>query len=166
MSRQAGTEMTPAIPRPSVSQEAIDGLAAALGRVLAELSARVTQRAAGADEDPALDRTWLSVKGVADYLEVSADFVYDAINRGWLRHTRIGGGRDIRVLRRWVDEWLSSGARQEARPRRRRAPRRRPSDSSSAGALPGDHRGIAHESTRGSQDDGNGRPQPEVPGRD
>jgi excisionase family DNA binding protein len=56
-------------------------------------------------------RTWLKVTEAADYAGVSRDTIYTAVERGELRHIRIGGRRSIRLKPAWIDEWLERHAR-------------------------------------------------------
>jgi excisionase family DNA binding protein len=51
-------------------------------------------------------RTWLKVTEAAEYAGVSRDTIYTAVERGELRHIRIGGRRSIRLKPAWIDEWL------------------------------------------------------------
>jgi excisionase family DNA binding protein len=56
-------------------------------------------------------RTWLKVTEAAEYAGVSRDTIYTAVERGELRHIRIGGRRSIRLKPAWIDEWLERHAR-------------------------------------------------------
>lgn len=58
-----------------------------------------------------MQRMWLRVDGAAEYAGVSADTIYTAVERGELRHVRVGGRRAIRLKAEWVDEWLERHAR-------------------------------------------------------
>lgn len=51
-------------------------------------------------------KTWLSVAEGAEYLGVCRDTIYKAVERGELRHVRIGGRRAIRLRTEWIDDWL------------------------------------------------------------
>jgi excisionase family DNA binding protein len=53
---------------------------------------------------------WLSIDGVCAHAGISASLAYKEIRAGRLRAARLGGRRNVRVLRRWVDEWLYAGA--------------------------------------------------------
>ena len=59
----------------------------------------------------ALMPEWLSTKEAAEYLRVSVDVIYDAIQNLGLKHTRVGGRRVIRFRREWLDSWMESFAR-------------------------------------------------------
>jgi excisionase family DNA binding protein len=54
---------------------------------------------------------WMNVGDAAEYAGVCRDTIYTAVERGELRHVRIGGRRSIRVKPAWIDEWLERGAR-------------------------------------------------------
>lgn len=60
-------------------------------------------------------RTWLTVAEGAEYAGVSRDTIYTAVERGELRHVRIGGRRSIRLRTQWIDEWLERHARGASR---------------------------------------------------
>lgn len=49
---------------------------------------------------------WLTAKEAAGLAKVSEWTIYQACERGELRHVRIGGRRAIRVTRDGVHEWL------------------------------------------------------------
>lgn len=51
-------------------------------------------------------KTWLTVTEGADHSGVCKDTIYTAVERGELRHVRIGGRRSIRLRAEWIDEWL------------------------------------------------------------
>lgn len=51
------------------------------------------------------------VAEAATHARVSRDTVYSAIERGELRHVRLGGRRTIRIRASWVDDWLERHAR-------------------------------------------------------
>lgn len=53
-------------------------------------------------------REWLRVSEAAERASVSRWTIYQACERGELRHVRIGGRRAIRTKAEWVDEWLRS----------------------------------------------------------
>ena len=50
----------------------------------------------------------LRVNEAARYASVSTSTIYDACARGELRNARVGGNRIVRLLRDWIDAWLSS----------------------------------------------------------
>ena len=49
---------------------------------------------------------WLDVNEAAQYARCGVKTLYKEIARGRLRAARIGGRREIRVLREWLDTWL------------------------------------------------------------
>ena len=53
---------------------------------------------------------WLTVVDAAHYAKMKPDTIYSAIERGELRHVRVGGRRAIRLRGAWVDEWLERHA--------------------------------------------------------
>jgi len=59
---------------------------------------------------------WLTAREAAAYARVSVRTIYAAC-RGTgphrLRHARLAGRRDVRVLRSWIDDWLFASAPQE-----------------------------------------------------
>jgi excisionase family DNA binding protein len=56
-------------------------------------------------------KLWLNVADAAEHAGVCRDTIYTAVERGELRHVRIGGRRSIRVKATWVDEWLETSIR-------------------------------------------------------
>ena len=54
---------------------------------------------------------WLNVADAAEHAGVCRDTIYTAVERGELRHVRIGGRRSIRVKAQWLDEWLERHTR-------------------------------------------------------
>jgi excisionase family DNA binding protein len=56
-------------------------------------------------------KTWLTVTEGANYSGVWRDTIYTAVERGELRHVRIGGRRSIRLRTEWIDEWLERHTR-------------------------------------------------------
>ena len=53
-----------------------------------------------------IERMWLNVADAAQYASISQDTIYTAIERGEMKHVRIGGRRAIRLRVEWIDEWL------------------------------------------------------------
>ena len=60
-------------------------------------------------------KLWLNVADAAEHAGVCRDTIYTAVERGELRHVRIGGRRSIRVKAPWIDEWLETHTRVSAR---------------------------------------------------
>ena len=54
------------------------------------------------------EQRWLRVKEAARYASVSTSTIYDVCARGELQNARVGGNRSVRLLRDWIDAWLSS----------------------------------------------------------
>jgi excisionase family DNA binding protein len=50
---------------------------------------------------------WLSAQQAADFISVSKEYIYDACRVGGLRHTRLGGKRNIRLRRDWITDWMT-----------------------------------------------------------
>ena len=57
-----------------------------------------------------LEQGWLTVADAAQHAGVSRDTVYTAVERGEVRHVRIGGRRAIRFRVEWIDGWLERHA--------------------------------------------------------
>lgn len=53
---------------------------------------------------------WLTVREACPVAKVGPKTVYREIAAGRLRAARIGGRRDLRIHRRWIDEWLERTA--------------------------------------------------------
>ena len=49
---------------------------------------------------------WLTIGDAAAYVQTSPRTLYRECRAGRLRHARIGGRREVRVRREWLDEWL------------------------------------------------------------
>jgi excisionase family DNA binding protein len=49
---------------------------------------------------------WLNVKQAAAYIQAGPKTVYRAVEAGHLRAARLGGRRDIRLRREWLDDYL------------------------------------------------------------
>jgi excisionase family DNA binding protein len=56
-------------------------------------------------------KLWLNVADAAEHAGVCRDTIYTAVERGELRHVRIGGRRSIRLKAVWLDEWLEGCTR-------------------------------------------------------
>ncbi|MGH9311737.1 MAG: helix-turn-helix domain-containing protein [Vicinamibacterales bacterium] len=64
---------------------------------------------------PAQTSPWLTVPEAATYAKVSNGIVYAECRAGRLRHARVGGRRDIRLKRDWIDDWYERSVPQEVR---------------------------------------------------
>jgi excisionase family DNA binding protein len=51
-------------------------------------------------------KRWLTASEAAEHAAVSTDTIYTACVRSELRYTRIGGRRNIRFRKQWIDDWL------------------------------------------------------------
>jgi excisionase family DNA binding protein len=49
---------------------------------------------------------WMTVKEAAKRIGASVEFVYDACSANGLKHTRLGGKRNIRIKPEHLDEWM------------------------------------------------------------
>jgi excisionase family DNA binding protein len=49
---------------------------------------------------------WLTVKDAAKYARCGTKLIYRECGSGRLRHARVGGRRDLRLLAEWIDAWL------------------------------------------------------------
>ena len=65
-----------------------------------------------ASEQSSLDGAspWLTVKQSGQYTQSSRRLIYNEIKAGRLRAARIGGRRELRLRREWLDQWLESSA--------------------------------------------------------
>ena len=50
---------------------------------------------------------WLTVEQARNIAQCGAKLLYREIKAGRLRAARIGGRRDLRIQRSWIDEWLT-----------------------------------------------------------
>jgi len=57
-----------------------------------------------------MERGWLTVGDAAQHAGISRDTIYTAVERGELRHARVGGRRAIRFRVEWIDAWLERHA--------------------------------------------------------
>jgi excisionase family DNA binding protein len=61
-------------------------------------------------------KLWLNVADAAEHAGVCRDTIYTAVERGELRHVRIGGRRSIRIKAVWIDEWFECSCRPTVAP--------------------------------------------------
>ncbi len=53
---------------------------------------------------------WLTIDEAREVAKVGARLLYREIKAGRLRAARIGGRRDLRIHRAWIDTWLEASA--------------------------------------------------------
>jgi excisionase family DNA binding protein len=53
---------------------------------------------------------WLTVEQAAAIAQCGIRLLYREIKAGRLRAARIGGRRDLRIHRDWIDSWLTASA--------------------------------------------------------
>jgi excisionase family DNA binding protein len=51
---------------------------------------------------------WLRIGEAAQYAKCGRKLLYRAVAAGRLRAARVGGRREIRTRREWLDEWLEA----------------------------------------------------------
>jgi excisionase family DNA binding protein len=49
---------------------------------------------------------WITVKEAARYARCGTKSIYVGVSSGQLRAARLGGRRELRFIREWLDEWL------------------------------------------------------------
>jgi excisionase family DNA binding protein len=49
---------------------------------------------------------WITVRGAAQHAKCGTRSIYLAVQQGKLRAARLGGRRELRFLRSWIDAWL------------------------------------------------------------
>ena len=49
---------------------------------------------------------WVDLRRGAEHAQVSIWTMYSAVAANQLQHVRVGGRKQIRTTRRWVDQWL------------------------------------------------------------
>lgn len=49
---------------------------------------------------------WLKVRDAAKHAQCGTRSIYLAVQQKQLRAARLGGRRELRFLREWIDEWL------------------------------------------------------------
>jgi len=54
---------------------------------------------------------WLRIQDAASYARCGRKLLYRKIAAGRLRAARVGGRRELRLRREWLDAWLEATAR-------------------------------------------------------
>ena len=54
----------------------------------------------------AIDSPWWRIREAAQYARCGPKVIYNAVRAGRLRAVRLGGRRELRIRRDWVDAWL------------------------------------------------------------
>ena len=54
---------------------------------------------------------WLTVAEAAKYARCGRKSIYNGVTSGKLQAARLGGRRELRFLREWVDSWLLETSR-------------------------------------------------------
>lgn len=70
----------------------------------------VEPRSLASQTDTSSPTPWLLATEAAAYLRVSAKTVYREARAGRLRHARVGGRRELRFRREWLDSFLVATA--------------------------------------------------------
>ena len=52
------------------------------------------------------DSPWLTIREAAPYAKCGVKVLYRAISSGQLKAVRLGGRRELRLRREWLDGWL------------------------------------------------------------
>jgi excisionase family DNA binding protein len=53
-----------------------------------------------------LDSPWLTIREAAPYAKCGVKALYRAVRSGQLKAVRLGGRRELRLRREWLDGWL------------------------------------------------------------
>lgn len=51
---------------------------------------------------------WLTVKEAANRARVGIKTIYREAKKGRLRASKVGGRRELRLKKEWIDQWLES----------------------------------------------------------
>ena len=60
--------------------------------------------------ETAVQTDWMTVVEAALYLRCGKDLIYQGVHAGGLKHVRIGGRKDLRFRRPWLDKWYERSA--------------------------------------------------------
>jgi excisionase family DNA binding protein len=55
-------------------------------------------------------QTWLTLKEAAQHVRCGPKTVYREVSAGRMRAARVGGRRELRFRREWLDQWLERSA--------------------------------------------------------
>jgi len=64
----------------------------------------------GTERNDTAPSPWLVAPEAASYARVSKKTVYREARLGRLRHARVGGRRELRFRREWIDAWLEQAS--------------------------------------------------------
>lgn len=60
-----------------------------------------------------MNTEWLDVKDAAAHARCGVRSIYLGVQQGKLRAARLGGRRELRFLREWIDAWLLASSTPE-----------------------------------------------------
>lgn len=55
---------------------------------------------------PTVQSPWLTVAEAADRARCGPKLIYREVKAGRLKAAKVGGRRELRMLREWIDQWL------------------------------------------------------------
>jgi excisionase family DNA binding protein len=90
-----------------------DGIAVMWNPTRYPVSAQRPQRAGMSGNPPTVPPTpspWLTVREGAAYARCGVKVIYRAVESGRLRAVKLGGRRELRLTREWIDQWLLASA--------------------------------------------------------
>ena len=59
------------------------------------------------------DSPWLTIREAAPYAKCGVKVLYRAVRTGRLRAARLGGRRELRLRREWIDRWIDAAVGEE-----------------------------------------------------